>query len=39
MVFVYDGGEGSTAAVPVGTAILDAWFTIKGQGSLETGTG
>ncbi|MCE2466797.1 MAG: penicillin-binding protein 2 [Caldilineaceae bacterium] len=39
MVFVYDGGEGSTAAVPVGTAILDAWFTIKGLGSLETGTG
>lgn len=39
MVFVYDGGEGSTAAVPVGTAILDAWFTIKGQGSLEAGTG
>ena len=39
MVFVYDGGEGSTAAVPVGTAVLDAWFTIKGQGSLETGTG
>lgn len=39
MAFVYDGGEGSTAAVPVGTAILDAWFTIKGQGSLETGAG
>lgn len=39
MVFVYDGGEGSAAAVPVGTAILDAWFTIKGLGSLETGTG
>lgn len=39
MAFVYDGGEGSTAAVPVGTAILDAWFTIKGQGSLEAGTG
>ena len=39
MVFVYDGGEGSTAAVPVGTAILDAWFTIKGLGSLEAGTG
>ncbi len=39
MVFVYDGGEGSTAAVPVGTAILDAWFTIKGLGSLETGAG
>ena len=39
MAFVHDGGEGSTAAVPVGTAILDAWFTIKGQGSLETGTG
>lgn len=39
MVFVYDGGEGSAAAVPVGTAILDAWFTLKGQGSLETGTG
>ena len=39
MAFVYDGGEGSAAAVPVGTAILDAWFTIKGLGSLETGTG
>ena len=39
MAFVHDGGEGSTAAVPVGTAILDAWFTIKGQGSLETSTG
>ena len=39
MAFVYDGGEGSTAAVPVGTAILDAWFTIKGQGGLATGSG
>ena len=39
MAFVYDGGEGSTAAVPVGTAILDAWFTIKGQGGLATSNG
>ena len=38
MVFVYGGGEGSAAAVPVGTAILDAWFTIKGERVLETST-
>ena len=30
MVFVYRGGEGSEAAVPVATRILDAYFTLKG---------
>ncbi len=30
MVFVYGGGEGSEAAVPVATRILDAYFVLKG---------
>ncbi len=31
MVFVYNGGEGSEAAVPVATHILDTYFSLKGD--------
>ncbi len=33
MVFVYGGGEGSEAAVPVATHILDTYFVLKGDAS------